>query len=99
MPVQAREGLAPGGATPAPDSATSHTQNAGRLGLRWIGSYWRREPLSGLTTLALLAILAAFVVTRVMRRFGLAMQRNTTFAFMFAFVVVVLMLWGSSFNK
>jgi Co/Zn/Cd efflux system component len=70
-----------------------------RFGLPWTGPYWRREPLSGLTTLALLAILAAFVVTRVMRRIGLGMQRNTTFAFMFAFVVLVLMLWGSSFNK
>jgi hypothetical protein len=69
------------------------------LGLRWSGSYWRREPLSGLTTLALLAILAAFVVTRIMKRIGLGMQRNTMFAFMFAFVVLILMLWGSSFSK
>jgi hypothetical protein len=55
--------------------------------------------LSGLTTLALLAILAAFIITRVMKRIGLGMQRNTTFAFMFAFVVLVLMLWGQSFRK
>lgn len=74
-------------------------RNAEGLGLRWIGSYWRGKPLTGLTTLVLLAILAAFVVTRIMRRIGLGMQRNTTFAFMFAFVVLVLMLWGSSFSK
>lgn len=55
--------------------------------------------MSGLTTLALLAILAAFVVTRIMRRIGLSMQRSTTFAFMFAFVVLVLMLWGQNFEK
>jgi hypothetical protein len=73
--------------------------HAWRLGLRWTGSYRRREPLSGLTTLALLAILAAFVVTRIMRRIGLGMARNTMFAFMFAFVVLVLMLWGSTFSK
>jgi hypothetical protein len=77
----------------------AHTPKRGCLGLRWTGSHWRREPLSGLTTLALLAILAAFVVTRIMKRIGLSMQRNTTFAFMFAFVVLVLMLWGQSFNN
>lgn len=55
--------------------------------------------MSGLTTLALLAILAAFIITRLMRRIGLSMSRNSTFGFMFAFVVLVLMLWGQSFNK
>lgn len=52
--------------------------------------------MSGLVTLALLAIVAAFIVTRVMRRIGLGMSRNSTFGFMFAFVIVVLMLWGQS---
>jgi len=55
--------------------------------------------LSGLVTLALLAILGAFIITRVMRRIGLSMSRNSTFGFMFAFVVLVLMLWGQSFRS
>jgi uncharacterized membrane protein YeaQ/YmgE (transglycosylase-associated protein family) len=62
-------------------------------------AHQRREPLSGLVTLALLAILGAFIVTRIMRRIGLSMSRNSTFGFMFAFVVLVLMLWGQSFRK
>lgn len=52
--------------------------------------------MSGLVTLALLAILGAFIATRVMRKIGLSMSRNSTFGFMFAFVLVVLMLWGQS---
>jgi hypothetical protein len=52
--------------------------------------------LSGLVTLALLAILGAYVVTRIMRRIGLSMSRSSTFGFMFAFVLVVLMLWGQT---
>jgi uncharacterized membrane protein YeaQ/YmgE (transglycosylase-associated protein family) len=59
----------------------------------------RRESLSGLVTLALLAILGAFIVTRIMRRIGLSMSRSNTFGFMFAFVVVVLMVWGQTLNK
>jgi hypothetical protein len=54
--------------------------------------------LSGLVTLALLAILAAFIVTRVMRRIGLSMSRSNTFGFMFAFVVLVLMVWGQKYR-
>ncbi|MDN3359894.1 hypothetical protein [Actinomadura sp. DC4] len=54
--------------------------------------------MSGLVVLALLAILAAFIVTRVMRRIGMSMSRNSTFGLMFVFVVVVLMLWGQSFK-
>ena len=54
--------------------------------------------MNGLVVLALLAILAAFIATRVMRRIGLSMQRSTTFGFMFAFVVLVLMLWGQQFR-
>ena len=59
----------------------------------------RRESLSGLVTLALLAILGAFIVTRIMRRIGLGMSRSNTFGFMFAFVVLVLMVWGQTLNK
>jgi hypothetical protein len=55
--------------------------------------------LSGLVTLALLAIVGAFIVTRIMRRIGLSMSRSSTFGFMFAFVIVVLMLWGQTINK
>ncbi|HZE34688.1 MAG TPA: hypothetical protein VE198_25030 [Actinoallomurus sp.] len=55
--------------------------------------------MSGLVTLALLAILGAFIVTRIMRRIGLSMSRSNTFGFMFAFVVVVLMVWGQTLNK
>lgn len=54
--------------------------------------------MNGLVTLALLAILGAFIATRVMRRIGLSMSRQSTFMFMFAFVVLVLMLWGQSFK-
>jgi hypothetical protein len=70
----------------------------GRPGYAGTGSHRRREPLNGLVTLALLAILGAFIVTRVMRRIGLGMSRSSTFGFMFAFVVLVLMLWGQSFR-
>jgi hypothetical protein len=66
------------------------------LELRWSGSHRRREPLNGLVMLALLAILCAYLVTRVMRRIGLGMSRNNTFGLMFVFVVVVLMLWGQT---
>jgi hypothetical protein len=52
--------------------------------------------LNGLVVLALLAILCAYLVTRVMRRVGLGMSRNNTFGLMFVFVVVVLMLWGQT---
>lgn len=55
--------------------------------------------MSGLVTLALLAIVGAFIVTRIMRRIGLSMSRSSTFGFMFAFVIVVLMLWGQTINK
>jgi hypothetical protein len=79
------------GATPSPDPHR-------HMGLLWSGSYRRREPLSGLVTLALLAVLAAFVVTRIMRRIGLSMSRSNTFGFIFFFVVVVLMVWGQSTN-
>jgi hypothetical protein len=52
--------------------------------------------LSGLVTLALLAILCAYIVTRVMRRMGMGMSRNGTVGLMFVFVLVVLMLWGQT---
>jgi uncharacterized membrane protein YeaQ/YmgE (transglycosylase-associated protein family) len=74
-------------------------RNGRRFELPWGGSYRRREPLSGLVTLALLAIVGAFIVTRIMRRIGLSMSRSSTFGFMFAFVIVVLMLWGQTINK
>jgi high-affinity Fe2+/Pb2+ permease len=56
----------------------------------------RREPLSGLVTLALLAILVAYIVSRGMRRMGMAMSKNRTIGLMVVFVLVVLMLWGQS---
>jgi hypothetical protein len=52
--------------------------------------------LSGLVTLALLAILCAYIVTRVMRRMGMGMSRNSTVGLMFVFVLVVLMVWGQT---
>jgi hypothetical protein len=89
---------APGDVTPAPEPAAASPQNAGCSEIPWCGSYRRRESLSGLVTLALLAILGAWIVTRGMRRIGLSMSRSSTFGFMFAFVVLVLMLWGQSFK-
>jgi uncharacterized membrane protein YeaQ/YmgE (transglycosylase-associated protein family) len=78
--------------------ATDHG-NDGRFGVTLGPVVRRRESLSGLVTLALLAILGAFIVTRIMRRIGLGMSRSNTFGFMFFFVVVVLMVWGQTLNK
>ena len=52
--------------------------------------------MSGLITLALLAILCAFLLSRVMRRMGMNVSRNGTVGIMFVFVLVVLMLWGQT---
>lgn len=52
--------------------------------------------LSGLITLALLAILCAVVVSRVMRRLGMGVSRDRLVGIMVVFVLVTLMLWGQS---
>ena len=103
-PLSAPASLIP--AYPRPGDATlPHEFRPGTPGAAGVWSYAgagrpeERESLSGLVTLALLAILGAFIVTRVMRRIGLSMSRSNTFGFMFAFVVVVLMVWGQTLNK
>ncbi len=63
-----------------------------------MGRTWRREPLSGLVVLILLAILCAWIATKGMRRIGMAMSRDRTIGLMVVFVIVVLMLWGQSIS-
>lgn len=55
--------------------------------------------MSGLITLALLAVLAAYLVTRVLTRIGVTVTSNRRVGIMFVFVVVTLMLWGQDLNK
>jgi hypothetical protein len=54
--------------------------------------------LNGLVVLALVTIVVAYIATRIMGRIGLSMSRSTTFGFMFAVVVLVLMVWGQRFR-
>ncbi|GAA4634096.1 hypothetical protein GCM10023196_074270 [Actinoallomurus vinaceus] len=49
--------------------------------------------MSGVVTLALLAILLAFVVSRVAKRVGLGMSRDRVIGLMVVFVIVALMMW------
>jgi Ca2+/Na+ antiporter len=63
-------------------------------GLVWSRSHPEERSLSGLVTLALLAILLAFIVRRVLQRVGMGMSRDRTIALMVVFVIVALMLWG-----
>lgn len=55
--------------------------------------------MSGLVTLALLAILLAFLVSRALRRMGMNISRDRLIGIMVIFVIVVLMLWGQSIQK
>ncbi len=55
--------------------------------------------MSGLVTLALLAILLALLVSRAARRLGMNISRDRMIGIMVVFVIVVLMLWGQSFQK
>ncbi len=55
--------------------------------------------MSGLVTLALLAILCAYLATRGMRRMGMNLTKNNTIGLMVVFVIVVLMLWGQTIQK
>lgn len=55
--------------------------------------------MSGVVTLALLAILLAFIVSRVLGRMGMKISRDRTIGIMVVFVIVVLMLWGQSIRK
>jgi hypothetical protein len=55
--------------------------------------------LSGLVTLVLLAVLAAYVATRVLARVGVAISQNRRIGIMVVFVIVTLMLWGQTLNK
>ena len=48
--------------------------------------------------LVLLAILCAWIVTKVMRRIGIGMSKNNTIGLIVVFVIVVLMLWGQSIS-
>ncbi|GAB3987511.1 hypothetical protein GCM10029978_106610 [Actinoallomurus acanthiterrae] len=50
--------------------------------------------MSGVVTLALLAILVAFIVSRVAKRIGLGMSRDRVIGLMVVFVIVALMMWG-----
>lgn len=63
-------------------------------GLVWSRSHERERALSGVVTLALLAILLAFIVRHVLKRMGMGMSHDRTIALMVIFVIVVLMLWG-----
>lgn len=55
--------------------------------------------MSGLVTLALLAILCAYLVPRALRRIGMTLSKNNTIGLVVVFVIVVLMLWGQSLQK
>lgn len=55
--------------------------------------------LSGLVTLVLLAVLTAYIATRVLTRLGVSITQNRRIGIMFVFVVVTLMLWGQTLNK
>ncbi|GAA4609149.1 hypothetical protein GCM10023195_36600 [Actinoallomurus liliacearum] len=50
--------------------------------------------MSGVVTLALLAILVAFIVSRVAKKVGLGMSRDRVIGLIVVFVIVVLMVWG-----
>jgi hypothetical protein len=50
--------------------------------------------VSGVVTLALLAILVAFIVSRIAKRIGLGMSRDRVIGLMVVFVIVALMMWG-----
>ncbi|MCO6011233.1 hypothetical protein NE236_40420 [Actinoallomurus purpureus] len=55
--------------------------------------------MSGVVTLALLAILLAFIASRALKRVGLSMSRDRTIGLMVVFVIVVLMMWGQQAGK
>lgn len=51
---------------------------------------------SGIISLAVMAALCAFAVGWVLRRMGVAVNRNTYVGTMVVFVIVALALWGRS---
>lgn len=55
--------------------------------------------MSGVVTLALLAILLAFLISRGLRRMGMNISRDRTIGIMVVFVIVMLMLWGQAIQK
>lgn len=50
-------------------------------------------------TLALLAVLLAFLVSRALRRMGVNISRDRMIGIMVVFVIVTLMLWGQSIRN
>jgi hypothetical protein len=68
-------------------------------GLGWARVGPEERSVSGVVTLALLAILLAFIASRALKRVGLSMSRDRVIGLMVVFVIVVLMMWGQQAGK